>query len=294
MRDKKNLIKAGYLISYDYSYIFNSLKLIYDHVDSIVISYDVDNKTWAGNDILIPDSFFAEVKAIDIHGKITFYKDQFYLPNMEPMELETRQRNMMAEKMGRGGWHIQIDSDEYAYNFRLLAQFLRKNQFLTRKPSKTPINFLVRWIVLFKQNKSGFYVIQPFNESCFFITNNPVYEKARQPKIGKTIQLDYNLIHQSWARTAIEIEQKIKNWGHKNDFDVQEFYEKWKDLDGNNYKNYINFHPLPGSFWGNLDFFDATNTQDFIEKFEQEYPQKKLFLNISFTKRIKLYIRSLF
>ena len=45
MTDKKNVIKAGYLISYDYAYIFNSLKLIYNHVDSIIISYDADNKT---------------------------------------------------------------------------------------------------------------------------------------------------------------------------------------------------------------------------------------------------------
>lgn len=294
MTDKKNVIKAGYLISYDYSYIFSSVKLIYDHVDSIVISYDADNKTWAGNDILIPESFFSEVKAIDIHNKITFYKDQFYVPNIQSMELETRQRNMMAEKMGSGGWHIQIDSDEYAYDFKLLAQFLRKHQFLTRKPEKTPINFLVNLVVLFKQNKEGFYVIQPFNESCFLITNNPIYEKARKPKVGKTLQLDYYLIHQSWARTPTEIEQKIKNWGHKNDFDVQEFYEKWRDLDETSYKNYIDFHPLPGSFWGKLDFFEATNIQDFIEKFEQKHPQKKLYLNLSFTRKIKLYIRSLF
>ncbi|HAP96362.1 hypothetical protein [Epilithonimonas hominis] len=161
MTDKKNVIKAGYLISYDYAYIFNSLKLIYDHLDSIIISYDADNKTWAGNDILIPESFFTEIKAIDIHNKIAFYKDQFYIPNREPMELETRQRNMMAEKMGNGGWHIQIDSDEYAYDFGTTAKFLRKNRFLTKNPKKTPIIFLVNLIVLFKNNKDGYYVIQP-------------------------------------------------------------------------------------------------------------------------------------
>ena len=156
--------------------------------------------------------------------------------------------------MGSGGWHIQIDSDEYAYNFKLLSQFLRKNQFLTKNPKKKPINFLVKLIVLFKQNKDVFYVIEPFNESRFLVTNNPVYEKARKPEVGKSLQLDYYLIHQSWAITATEIEQKIKNWGHKNDFNVQEFYEKWRDLDENNYKKYIDFHPLPGSFWGKLDF----------------------------------------
>ena len=104
MRDKKNVFKAGYLISDDYSYIFSSVKSIYDYVDSIVISYDAADKTWAGNDIFIPDSFFTEIQTIDINNKITFYKDQFHIPNIQPMELETRQRNMMAEKNGK--WRL--------------------------------------------------------------------------------------------------------------------------------------------------------------------------------------------
>ena len=89
------------------------------------------------------------------------------------------------------------------------------------------------------------------------------------------------------------IEEKIKNWGHKNDFDVQEFYKKWTDLDKNNFENQVDFHPLPGSFWGKLDFIEANNIQDFIENFKQKHPQKKLFLDLSFTKKIKLYLKSL-
>ncbi len=56
---------------------------------------------------------------------------------------------------------VQIDSDEYAYDFGTMAKFLRKNRFLTKNPKKTPINFLVNLIVLFKNNKDGYYVIQP-------------------------------------------------------------------------------------------------------------------------------------
>lgn len=46
--------------------------------------------------------------------------------------------------MGSGGWLIQIDSDEYAYNFKLLSQFLRKNQFLTKNPIKK--SQLIFWL----------------------------------------------------------------------------------------------------------------------------------------------------
>ncbi len=294
MRDRKNVIKAGYLLSYDYAYIFTSLKLIYEHVDSIVISYDADGKTWAGNDIYIPESFFSEIKDMDQDHKITFYKDQFYVPGMQPFELDTRQRNMMAEKMGPGGWHIQIDSDEYPYDFKILTDFLRENLFLIRNPKISPVNFLVHLVVLFKQDSNGFFVIEPYNEACVLVTNNPVYDKPRRPKTGKDILLDYYMIHQSWARTAVEIKQKIENWGHRDDFDVDAFYKKWLDLEENTIHNYIDFHPLAGSSWEKLGYFKSDSIQDFITSFETSHLQKKITLKMSKTKRIKIFLKSLF
>lgn len=294
MRNKKNIIKVGYLLSYDYSYIFTSINQIYDHADIIVISYDSNNKTWAGNDISIPESFFNDINKIDVHNKITFYKDSFCINGMQPMDLETRQRNLMAEKMGIGGWHIQIDSDEYAYDFRILAQFLRSNKFLLKKPLKNPFNFQVNFVTLFKKNADGYFVITPFEEKCMLITNYPKYEYARNKSVGRSIALDYYLIHQSWARDENEISEKINNWGHKNDFDTSEFFDLWRALNADNYKKFIDFHPIYKTLWKELSFFPATNIDSFIKNFSKKYPQKKLHLDLSFTKKIKLYLRSLF
>jgi hypothetical protein len=33
------------------------------------------------------------------------------------MECDTRERNMLAKYMGEGGWHVQIDADEYFADF---------------------------------------------------------------------------------------------------------------------------------------------------------------------------------
>ncbi|MEN4758779.1 hypothetical protein ABEG63_00395 [Chryseobacterium sp. C39-AII1] len=288
------IIKIGYLLSYDYKFIFKSLELVYDEADDIVISYDKNNKTWSGNDISIPEYVFDEIKNIDRQNKIRFYADEFYIGGHTPMELETRQRNLMGKFMGKGGWHLQIDSDEYPYDFRKLSNFLRKCAYLTRKPEKTPFNFLINWVVLFKQNENGFFVVQPFNETCFMVTNSPQYTKARMPQNDRTLFLDYYVIHQSWARTESEILQKVNNWGHVNDFDVEGFFHIWKTLNKNNYTNYKNFHPLSGSSWENIEFFNAKDIDEFLLKFKTKYPQKKLYLNISFTKKIKLYLKSLF
>ncbi|ASK30841.1 hypothetical protein CEY12_12280 [Chryseobacterium sp. T16E-39] len=288
------MIKAGYLLSYDYSYIFTSINQIYDEVDKIVISYDSDNKTWAGNDVFIPESFFTDLKKIDIHNKIIFYKDSFYIAGMKPMELETRQRNMMAEKLGLDGWHMQIDSDEYAYDFKKLASFLRKNNFLLKKAEKYPINFQVNFVTLFKSNDNGFFVVAPFKEKCMLITNYPKYEYARNTNKGQTLPLDYYLIHQSWARDEKEIVKKINNWGHKNDFDTNKFLDLWKNLDANNYSEFQNFHPIYDSLWKELSFFPSKNIDDFITLFSEKYPQEKIKHPLKFKKRIKLYLKSLF
>lgn len=287
------LIKIGYLLSYDYKFIFKSLELVYENADDIVISYDKNGKTWSGNDIYIPETVFAEIKKIDTQNKIRFYSDDFYINGFSPMELETRQRNMMGEFLGKGGWHLQIDSDEYPYDFEKLVSLLRKNAFLTKNPKRTPCNLLIRWVVLFKSNDKGFFVVHPFNETCFMITNLPEYTKARVPESGKNLDLDYYVIHQSWARSEQEIHQKINNWGHVNDFDVNSFFENWKNLNEDNYRNYINFHPLSQSTWKKLEFFESQNINEFLMRFESKYPQKKLRLPLSFTKKIKLFFKSL-
>lgn len=293
MKNQKN-IKVGYLLSYDYSYIFTSIKHIYEHADLIVISYDADGKTWAGNDIHIPESFFDDIQKIDIQNKIVLYKDSFYLEGMQPMDLETRQRNLMADKMGTGGWHIQMDGDEYAYDFGSLAKFLKRHKYLLKNSNKNPFNFHVNFVTLFKQNAEGYFVIAPFEEKCALITNNPKYEYARNTNNGRTISLDYYLIHQSWAREDNEIIEKINNWGHKNDFNTAEFFDFWKKINSQNYKDFKDFHPLYKGLWKELSFIPASNINEFIASFSEKYPQKDLHLDISSTKKIKFWLRSLF
>lgn len=283
-------LKVGYLLSYDYTYIFTSLKEVYKHADEIVICYDINKKTWSGNTFVIPEEVFHKIKMFDIDNKIKFYGDNFYVPDSPPLDSETRQRNMLAKFMGEGGWHMQIDTDEYPYDFEKLKDFLNRHQFLLKRPTKTPVTFRVKLIVLFKKDNDGFFVITPFDELCYSVTNVPEYEKARSAKKSKLYDLDYYVIHQSWARESEEIQQKIKNWGHKNDFDVDQFYKLWDQLDINNYKSFIDFHPLPDCSWEKLDFIKADSVEDLIELISIKHPQKRI--DIPFNKKIKLYLKS--
>lgn len=287
------LIKVGYLLSYDYQYIINSLKQVYEAADSITISYDINKRTWSGNNFELPDSVFEEIKQLDHDHKIKFYADDFYIAGQNPLLSETRQRNMLAHSMGKGGWHIQLDSDEYPYDFKKLAEFLRKNKFLLKHPTRTPVTFRVKLVVLFKKTADGFFVISPYNELCSLATNTPIYNKARTTINTKEYTLNYYVIHQSWARENSEIQQKIGNWGHVSDFDTLEFYDNWDKLSPENYKKYLDFHPLPACSWKKLDFIPANNVDEFITFINKELPQQKLELPLSPVKKAILYLKSI-
>ena len=219
-----------------------------------------------------------------------------HIENVSPIDLDTRQRNMLAEKLGKGGWHIQIDSDEYPVDFKELTSFLRKHKYLLKNPEKTPVNFFVKFITLFKQTEEGFFVISPYTEPCFLITNQPNYINARFPKNDFHIVLDSYIIHQSWARDEEEILKKITNWGHKNDFDTKNFFDFWKNLNEDNYSSLQNFHPLNPADWKSVKFIKAKNIEEAIDFFRtsKEFADKKITLPLNWKRRVKLYLKSLF
>lgn len=268
------MIKVGYLVSYDYELIFTSLHSIYKYVDTIVLCYDKDFVTWSGNSITICETFFDDIKKLDTDNKIKFYADNFYIENHQPMDLETRQRKMLAEFMGKGGWHLQIDADEYAYDFELFISFLKNNDYLTIEPDKNPVNVLMKWIVLFKKDNEGYYIVKPFKETCFGATNYPNYIAGRSSE-NFNIITEHFLVHESWARNEEEVYTKLNNWGHKNDFDTSVFLKKWKSLNKKNYTEYINFHPIYKENWASLEFVEAKSSEEFLEKCKTLFPQQK-------------------
>ncbi|MDR1090602.1 MAG: hypothetical protein LBL79_05955, partial [Prevotella sp.] len=75
-------IKAGFLVSYDYESIKNSLPPVYDYADKIVLAVDKDGKTWSGNSFQIPDSFWQWIKEFDTQHKIEIYRESFYVEGL--------------------------------------------------------------------------------------------------------------------------------------------------------------------------------------------------------------------
>jgi len=274
-------IKVGFLVSYDYEFLKISLPLVYPNADEIFLAVDKDGKTWSGNDLIIDEKFWSWIKEIDKSNKITIYKDQFYAPDLSPMECDTRERNMLGKAMGDGGWHVQIDSDEYFVDFGAFAKELRGYDI------KEPVTIQCSVATLFKELSSGYLMIGDSVEKLSFATNNPKYDLARTNISGNTI-LNWNdlVVHQSWARTESEIQQKLNNWSHKLDFNTHSLFNLWWAVDEHNYPSLRNFHPLEPAIWPRLVFING-NIEDTITALKstdgqvpEERPRKKKRKNV--------------
>lgn len=272
--NKKVKVKIGFLISYDYKYIYDALKIVYDYADEIILAIDINRQTWAGKPYHFDESFFESIKAIDPKNKITFYEDDFYVETMTPMELDTRERNMLSKKMGPDCWQLQIDADEYFLNFDEVYKFLQDNRFLVYRPDINPVNIRANWITLFRKTDNGFLYID--NEENFPFATNLIgkYNFARDMggKHNDEVLANFTALHHSWAREPEEIHQKINNWSHKDDFDGDAFYKFWLTVDETNYKEITDFHPIYKGAWLSLKFIACTDIHDFIRKFNAVTP----------------------
>lgn len=274
-----NQIKVGFLVSYDFMYLKNSLPIVYDHVDYIALAIDVNRCTWSGGTYTITDDFFEWIDILDKEKKIHIYEDNFYIPTLTAIENDTRERTMLGKFMGEGGWHVQIDSDEYQVDFEGFIGYLKTLD------CTEPTLVLLQSVTMFKQDDNGTYMVVS-KEMLPIATNSPRYEGARFVYNIKEIFAPFKMLHQSWARPEQEIYYKISNWGHRDHFDIDEYFKLWSFVNKFNCRYISNFHPLTPRTWESLEYIPTTNIpkliaiykeRDRIEKLELKQ-NNKLFL----------------
>jgi hypothetical protein len=259
MSDK---IKVGYCVAYDWELLRHSIPTVYDHADLICLSLDKNRISWSGSSYTFDQSAFNRfIDEIDPKKKIRIYEDDFSRTELTPMENEVRQRNMIAAFMGKGGWHIQLDTDEYFLDFKNFTHYLKNFS------PKVKTNVCCPWLTLFKKTDTGFLIIdQGDHEELSFIpvaTKDPEYSYGRNNGHFNHLT-DFFIIHQSWAREKDEVLEKINNWGHKNDFDTATYFQNWEKLNIENYKQWKDFHPIQPALWKKLLFVSGNSIEELI------------------------------
>lgn len=248
-------IKVGMLVSYDYQYVFLSLPLLYESADKIVLAIDKNRMTWSGQPFDLPPEFFDQVRAIDPKKKISFLEEDFSIPNLLPLENETRERTLIGEVLGPGGWHLQVDSDEYFVDFPEFCRFLHGLE----ASEDQDLMVFAQWLTLFKKDDQGWYFVDGGREAFPVATTTPRYDKARN-RFGVNVvnvTVDSWVVHQSWARSEPEVRQKLAGWGHSRDFPVSSYLEFWKSINSHNARYIRDFHPLGPGYWPRLSYFEG-------------------------------------
>lgn len=271
-------IHVGYLVSYDYELLKNSLPTIYKDSDAVFLAIDKNRNTWNGGTFNIDDSFFEWIKAFDVDKKVVIYEDDFYVPELTTMQCEIRERKMLSEKMGIGNWLIQIDCDEYFIDFKKFVADVRKYDSYLENPSKKTIQIAAFWLILYKYTADGIlYVDEP--TKAIFATNNPQYTVGRRVK-GQVIYTNNIVLHESLSRSEEELRFKFENWGHNTDIN-KDFLNKWIAINENNYKEYSDLYYIEPERWKKLDYFptkDMKEIRNIVEKSESlNIPKSKLF-----------------
>jgi hypothetical protein len=267
---EKELIKVGFCVAYDWYMLEYAIPLIYDEADQICLSVDDEKISWSGHPYKFDEKGFSDmVQRLDKNKKISIHRGNFHLDNLSPMENEVRQRNEISTFMGEGGWHVQLDCDEYFLHFKSFVAYLRS---LPLNDSRK-FNVCCAWIILYKQVENGFLYVDPVRkdniEFMQIATRYPQYDYSRRNGYFN-IYTNFRILHQSWARDEQEIHDKLKNWGHSTDLNTEEYFNMWKELSIDNFKTAHHLHPLFPEQWPSLKFVPGNTLDEVARNFDQD------------------------
>ena len=284
-------IQVGFLMSYDYELLKNSIPPVYKEADGITIALDKDLRTWTGENIEINQDFFDWLESFDVDKKISIYKDDFYDTGLTPMENEVRERKMLAAKMGIGNWLIQVDSDEYFVDFKSFVQQLKTRNNYLQEPEKKRIQIAGYYINLYKYTGDGIlYVSESRNQK--FATNYPDYVTGRNTK-NRVIYVPSLVIHECLSRSEEAIRTKFSNWGHSHQVNLENFLEKWRKIDKHNYKEYEDLFYLEPEKWKKLSYAEGKSIQTISANLDYDklMPSKKHIASKNFGQWFKFLFK---
>lgn len=261
-------IHVGFLLSYDYEKLKQSIPPVYKAADKIFIAEDSNKKTWSGNSFSVDSSFYDWIKTFDVDKKIVFYRDNFYVPELTGIQMDTRERYMLSLQMGIGNWLIQVDSDEFFLDFETFVKQLRTYDYLLENPKENRVQIAGFHIDIYKYLDEGLLYVK---NSCkvLLATNYPNYKYARQTK-ERIIYVNSFTLHESLARSEEDLTYKINNWSHREDINP-EFLDKWKRANKENYREIEDvFYMNPTSNWKKLGYIPTKDCTEMKAYFDQD------------------------
>ncbi len=243
-------VSAITLVSYDYRFLLGSIPRYLRFVDEVILGIDSQGLSWSGRPVDIPQSFFEELRRLDETGsKIRLVSRPFYSASRTPMENDVAERNALSCEARQDNWIVSVDADEYLLNAGELFRFLARVE-------EPDVDVYASWITSFKDVGDALLVVAAQPDGL--LERFPIATQRRGGFVAsrrtetKAVLSPGVALHYSWGREESELHQKLLNWTHTQDFDVEKYFQFWKGVNAENYSMVRHFHPIWPEMWSRL------------------------------------------
>jgi hypothetical protein len=243
IQDQRVPVSVISLISYDASYLPESIKSYYPYVDEIVLGLDKDRISWSNNKFSFDeDSLWKKLGEIDTEDKIRIVEEDFHKSKV-PIENDNAERNFLKEQCTHD-WILSVDADEELLNTK---EFFHK-WLPIFAPYRYKVDVQMTWLLPFKEFENDILVIANPDNRWFkgdtqgvMTTKASTYTYCRWTNQTKAIMSPLVALHWSFCRTEENLAVKLQNFGHSDRTNSDPFFNNWKIANLDNYHALTNF-----------------------------------------------------
>jgi hypothetical protein len=235
-------------LAYDWKYAFDAIRSYYAIADEIILGLDADRISWSKKPFAFDDAAVADLIAqIDTDKKIRIIEGNFHALDV-PLENDTAERRLLGAACHAGNWVVQIDADEILLNPLEFTQIM--------KNSPPDVCVWAVWLPVYKIIGDKALIVGGQVESTPVATRCPhLYRFGRVTDQPSALSLMY-MLHLSLCRSEEDLVQKLTNWSHSNQIDIDKTVGSWRATSLENYRQLKDFHHIHGPIWQFLKVID--------------------------------------
>jgi hypothetical protein len=270
----------AYVLAADPTWLEVSVNAYYDRVSRIVVSFDERGRGWTGASIPVEECL-ARLRSIDRKRKMSFEGGCYSGVAADPMYNDTLQRNAALASASCGAdWVLQLDTDEWMPNFDRFHAGIVRADAMGLCGLEWPMRVLYRRVnnrvleVCSLRGNDHFEYIAPVAVRSG--TRLVHSRRAEAPFLravatgdSESIQLQHApaslevraelleaedaIVHNSWARTPLELRRKLASWSHSSLRAWLYYATRWLPSKWT-WRWMCNLHPFFGGVWPALRF----------------------------------------
>jgi hypothetical protein len=268
-------IKA-YVLAADPTWLEKSVGAYYPLVDEIVVSYDSSSRGWTGAPVPVEECL-TRLSVLDGDRKMRFVPGDFSSPVQDPMQNDTFQRGVALQLASQDAdWVLQLDTDEWLPEPQALIECIKDADHMGVGGVEWPMRVLYRRLgmtraleVCAPDGGDHFEYIAPVavragsrlrhsRRTGGSILRAVVRGDSRSIQLNRPLETgevrqerlhpNQAILHNSWARTPIELMRKLASWSHSGASAWRHFLLRWLPSPLL-WRHQHNVHPLFGSVW---------------------------------------------